>query len=223
MTTPERVPKHSKDYSGKHRAPSVASKPGVKQIAKINPEARVAQKATTVASKAVDKKSTYSAAKTRVKEIKRTDEYKAAAGAKRSYMPHLRPAKSTVRYRHILTAEIFIGAILILTDFSNKDLTSGDIPKESKAFATKIEQFVAFLIVFFILSLMTTGGPSMARMSAALGGLVVLTIAVKQTDPIRRIVPPNAKQSIDDIRTKNIGAIFGNIAGSAVDTGGGNA
>jgi len=67
--------------------------------------------------------------------------------------------------------ELLIGLIVILTGVSPS--------AEKKDFAAKAEQAAALLVVFFILSAMTTAGPSSARVSASLGGVILLVLVVK--------------------------------------------
>lgn len=99
--------------------------------------------------------------------------------AKRSYMPRLRPAESTVRYRQILAAEIVLGSLLILTNTPSADELDSSISR-------MVQQEAAYLMVMLILSTMTAAGPSAARVSAILGGLVFLTIMLKQKNIITR-------------------------------------
>lgn len=105
-----------------------------------------------------------------------------AAGFKRGYMPRIPPAKSVVRYRQVIAGEILVGSIVILL----KPVDSSN----DTDFAQSIEQLAAFLIAFFILSLMTSTGPSGARLSAALGGVIVLTLLLKNPNTIKTIIPP---------------------------------
>lgn len=112
--------------------------------------------------------------------------------AKRTWMPGLRPAKSTVRYRQVLAFELVVGSIVILTQRNpeEKGKTNAD-----KQVSESIQQLVAFLLVMFILSAMTTAGPSAARFSATLGGVILLVLLTKNTDIWGKLVPPGFRQS----------------------------
>lgn len=91
----------------------------------------------------------------------------------RYYAPIQKPVKSVVTYRHVLAAEFILGLLLILT--SKSDFKKGD-----KATQNVLMQSAAFLFVWMILFLITSGGRTSARFSAWLGGLIVLTLSVKQ-------------------------------------------
>lgn len=145
-----------------------------KTVAKKTPK-----HAATPAKKTVAQR--YQGAKAVNKKIVKSDEYKAAAGAKRSFMPKLRPAKSTVKYRQLLAMELLFAMILILTGVSDTTKT--------ESFSQQAQQLAGLLIIFFILSAMTTAGPDAARVSAGIGGLILLTILVKQGNPLDRFKP----------------------------------
>jgi len=91
----------------------------------------------------------------------------------RYYAPVQRPVKSIVTYRHMLAAEFIFGLLVILT--SKQDFKKGD-----KATNNVLMQSAAFIFVWVILFFITSGGRTAARFAAALGGLIVLTLTMKQ-------------------------------------------
>lgn len=84
------------------------------------------------------------------------------------------------RYRQVLALEIVAGSVLIMGQI-NTSKTVNDI----------LIQEAAFLIVFLILSGMTVAGSEIGRMSAALGGLIILSLALTRT---KWISAPKASQ-----------------------------
>jgi uncharacterized membrane protein len=99
-----------------------------------------------------------------------------STGRKITGIPKLKPAKSTVRYRQVLAAEVIVGLIVILTE--------PGVNHQSKAVDKTVEQAAAFLITFFILAVMTNAGPSAARVSATLGGVIMLVLLMGQSDTL---------------------------------------
>lgn len=97
---------------------------------------------------------------------------KVAKRGKQKFMPALRPAKVTVRYRQMIAAEIIIGSIVILTQDTSDDPAS--------SFSKTLEQEAAFLLAFFFLAVLTGAGPSASRFSATLGGVLLLALLLKQ-------------------------------------------
>jgi len=93
--------------------------------------------------------------------------------ARFKFSPPLRPAKSVVRYRQILALEVVVGSIIICVAKPNSEREA------TAAVGGVMKQEAAFLMVMFVLSCITVIGPSAARVSAALGGLVVTTLAMK--------------------------------------------
>ncbi len=93
----------------------------------------------------------------------------------RYYAPVQRPVKSVVTYRHMVAAEYVLGLLLILTQKS--DFKQGD-----KETIGVLLQASSFTFVWIVLFGITSGGRTAARFSAALGGLIVLTLAVKQAN-----------------------------------------
>lgn len=84
------------------------------------------------------------------------------------------------RYRQVLAMEIVAGSVIIMSQI-NTNKTVSDI----------LIQEAAFLLVFLILSSMTVAGSEIGRMSAALGGLILLGLALTRT---KWITPPKASQ-----------------------------
>lgn len=97
--------------------------------------------------------------------------YKASFDSK--FAPRQKPIKSVVTYRHVLAFEFWIGLILILTN--PKEDTSGSSPHTKT-----IIQAAAFIFLMMILFGITSMGRNAARLAAAFGGLVVLTLAIFQ-------------------------------------------
>ena len=79
----------------------------------------------------------------------------------------LRLPKPPKRYRQVLALEIVVGSACILYQIED-GTTVGKI----------LTQEAAFLLVFFILSSLTTAGPELAKFSAIFGGLIVLGIVL---------------------------------------------
>lgn len=97
--------------------------------------------------------------------------------------------KSVTRYRQMLVAEIIIGSIIILLEPSAND--------SNTTFTQAVETLAAFLIVFFILSVMTSTGPSGARVSATLGFVIIISLMLrpKNVAVIKKIVPPGFRNA----------------------------
>jgi hypothetical protein len=89
------------------------------------------------------------------------------------FAPRQRPTKSVVSYRHIIAAEFWVGLILIMTNRKPTDKPTNEL-----------EQAGAFIAVMGILFAIAGGGRNPARISAGLGGLVVLTLAVMSTGKV---------------------------------------
>lgn len=127
-------------------------------------------------SKDVVKGQTASPAKKNSKTIKTIK-----SGAKKGqsfnskFQPKQKPIKSVVTYRHILSVEFFLGVFLILTT------------KNSSNTHSVVMQAAAFIFIWIILFFGTTGGAQAARMCAALGGLVLLTLAMKNYTVLTRL------------------------------------
>jgi hypothetical protein len=87
-----------------------------------------------------------------------------------------------------IAIEIIVGSFCILTHVSPTD--------SDKNFSDTVKQEAAFLFAMLILSLMANAGPSGANISAALGGVIVLTIMLKTGDPISRVLPGITKKPV---------------------------
>jgi hypothetical protein len=88
------------------------------------------------------------------------------------FAPRQRPIKSVVTYRHILTAELYIGLILVFTK-----------PSELKDTSVKTNDLIeasALILVFAGLFGVTAGGRNAARIASGFGALIILTLATQQ-------------------------------------------
>lgn len=91
----------------------------------------------------------------------------------RYYAPIQKPVKSVVTYRHMLAAEYVFGILIIMTQ--KQDFKQGD-----KETIGVLLQASSFTLVWVILFFITSGGRNAARISSGLGGIIILTLALKQ-------------------------------------------
>lgn len=119
-----------------------------------------------------------------------------AQNAKSSWAPHLRPAKSTVRYRQILIAEFIVCSAIIMTSPAALPLKEFDkLAEDATVFSSMMQQEAALIIAFFILSTFTVAGPSAARVSAGVGGLMLLAILLRNKNVVTRFMPTSSNSA----------------------------
>ena len=111
-----------------------------------------------------------------------------AAGTVRGIVPTL-PIRSTVSARRLLAAELFIGSGLILA--------SPDARSSGSPYTDALRQEAYLLATFLILALLSMGGTQTANVAAALGGLIVLILALRATAKGVITAQPNAALSSD--------------------------
>lgn len=88
--------------------------------------------------------------------------------------------KAPSSHRKLLAVEYVVGSIVIFLQPLGVDATGvGNVSGDAATYAEAVEQFVAFTIVFFILSLLANAGDSGGSLSAGFGGLVVLAILLR--------------------------------------------
>jgi hypothetical protein len=94
---------------------------------------------------------------------------------------------SALKYRHLITAELIVGSIVILTQNTSDD--------SDTSFSDTVRQEAYWLVAFFFLSVLTSAGPTVARTAATMGGLILLGLLLKHKDTITTKLTPTAKKS----------------------------
>lgn len=132
--------------------------------------------------------------------------------------------KAHSSHRKLLAVEYIVGSIVIFLNPLGIDATGvGNVSADSNTYAETVEQFVAFTIVFFILSLMSNAGQDGGAISAGFGGLVVLALLLRpnNADVATKLIPPGfraKKQPKDSVSGSTNPNASSDVTGGNVET-----
>lgn len=131
--------------------------------------------------------------------------------------------KAHSSHRKLLAVEYIVGSIVIfLAPLDVDGIGNSNVSSDGNAYAETVEQFVAFTIVFFILSLLSNAGESGGAISAGFGGLVVLALLLRPQNATvaSKLVPPGFrnKQSKDSVSTSADPNASSDVTGGSTET-----